>query len=1016
MAKSRSLQQAVRFALATASAVAGVTALHAQEAPAPAANAAPVEEVVVTGSRLQTPNETSISPVTSVTATDIAATGLTRTEDILNNLPMVFAGMNSTTSNGNDGTAAINLRGLGLQRTLVLVNGRRLGPGAGDGRNYSDINQIPAALIERVDVETGGASAVYGADAVAGVVNFILNTHFEGVKIDAGYHFNEHSNTNTYAQSLETAAGDAVPDSRVDTGFGKTVSIVMGSNFADGKGNATVYATYDLQGATTQAKYDYSACTFGAASSTQLACRGSQISKSGLILAYGNSGSNLLYHTIDQHTGQIRPFNSATDLYNYGPLNYYQVPNERWTAGGFINYDINSHVNAYMEVMLTRNTQSAQIAPSGDFGALGTTFVPCLNPLLSAQQRSVVCSAANLTAQGNPTETVGPNTYTGLNLYFLRRNVEGGPRIAAFQNNAERVVAGLKGDFADAWHWDVYAQHGTVDNNISNENYLGSTQVANALNVITGPANLPSGAPNPNAGKAECTSVYLGTDPKCVPWNVWAPGGVTPAAVAYLSVPLLVTQTTTEEVVSGYLTGDLGKYGIKLPTADNGLQLNVGAEYRSESSNSLPDALSQAGSAEGAGGPTPPVVGAFHVREVFTEMRLPILEHLPLADSLAFEGGYRYSDYSEGFKTNTFKLGLEYKPIHDLLVRASYQRAVRAPNIAELYFPQTVLLDGSTDPCAGAHPAASEAACALTGVTPAQYGHISKSTANQYNGLLGGNPDLVPETADTYSIGVVFTPAIVQNLTLSVDYFNIQIKNVIGAIGGDTVLNSCLASGSASSSFCQDVHRAPGTGSLWLGNTGYVSDLNVNLGAKYTAGFDVKGTYRVPLRTLGSVALGFEGTKLNSLSTTPLEGGPSYDCKGFFGTTCGAANPSWRHVFNATWSTPWDGLDLTARWRYIGTDKSELLSTNPALSGSPFLPTSHIPAYSYLDLTAAFNLAKNVRLQVGVNNVADKDPPIVVGSDCSTSSPGGANCNGNTFPGVYDATGRYLFATVSAQF
>ncbi len=182
MAKSRSLQQAVRFALATATTAAGISALHAQEAPSPAAAPAPVEEVVVTGSRLSTPNETSISPITSVSAVDLQQTGLTRVEDVLNNLPMVFAGMNSTTSNGADGTAVVNLRGLGPQRTLVLVDGLRLGPGSAvGGRNFSDINQIPAALIERVDVLTGGASAVYGADAVAGVVNCILNTHFQGI-------------------------------------------------------------------------------------------------------------------------------------------------------------------------------------------------------------------------------------------------------------------------------------------------------------------------------------------------------------------------------------------------------------------------------------------------------------------------------------------------------------------------------------------------------------------------------------------------------------------------------------------------------------------------------------------------------------------------------------------------------------------------------------------------------------------------------------------------------------------
>jgi len=273
MAKSRSLQQAVRFALTTATAAAGVTTLHAQEAPAPAA-AAPIEEVVVTGSRLSTPNESSISPITSVSATDLQATGLTRVEDVLNNLPMVFAGQNSTVSNGADGTAEVDLRGLGAKRTLVLVNGRRLGPGAGDGRNFSDINQIPAALIERVDVLTGGSSAVYGADAVAGVVNFILNTHFQGVKIDAGYNFFQHKNDNALAQVV-TESGYPLPDSNVNTGFAKNVSILIGSNFAEDKGNATIYATWDKQDAVLQGKYDYAACNIQATGAGALTCGGS---------------------------------------------------------------------------------------------------------------------------------------------------------------------------------------------------------------------------------------------------------------------------------------------------------------------------------------------------------------------------------------------------------------------------------------------------------------------------------------------------------------------------------------------------------------------------------------------------------------------------------------------------------------------------------------------------------------------------------------------------------------------
>ncbi|HET7756616.1 MAG TPA: TonB-dependent receptor, partial [Steroidobacteraceae bacterium] len=915
MANSRSLQQAVRFALATVTAAAGVSTLHAQTAPAQAQEtaAAPLEEVVVTGSRLRTPNETAISPISTVSATDIQATGLTRVEDVLNNLPMVFAGMNSTTSNGADGTASIDLRGLGNVRTLVLVNGRRLGPGTADGRNYSDINFVPAALIQRVDVLTGGASAVYGADAVAGVVNFILNTHFEGVQVNAGYHFFQHHNSNAVS-SVVAAAGDALPSSDVDTGFGKYASVIIGSNFADNKGNATAYVTYDNQGAALQKSFDYSACALRRKTATTLGCGGSGTSAGGEFLAYSNSGVNILDNTVDRTTGAFRPF-GAGDLYNYGPLNYFQVPNERWTAGTFVNYEINSHVTAYADVMYMRNQSQAQIAESGDF--FNASFIPCADPLLTAAEQATLCSPANLAAQANPTETVGGTVYPGLNIYLGRRNVEGGPRIATFSTDAAREVIGLKGDFLDAWTYDVYAQHGTVDISNGNLNYLSNANIINALNVLPGPGGAPT-----------CASVINGSDPACVPWNVWAPSGgkpgnvVTAAALKYLSVPLLLQGDVTEQVVSGSITGDLGKYGAKLPSADEGLQVNVGAEYRSEASNFLPDLLSQQGNAAGSGGPTPPVSGNFHVSEIFTEMRLPLASHLPGAEDLSLEGGYRYSKYTEGFNTSTYKIGLEWAPVRDVRVRGSYQRAVRAPNIAELFTPQTVGLDGSSDGCSGATPAATLAACQLTGVTAAEYGHIAPNAANQYNGLLGGNPGLKPETADTYGVGFVLTPRVVPNLSISVDYFNIKIANIIGPIGGDTILNDCLFGNAAQqATFCPLVHRGP-NGSLWLSPQGFVTDVNQNQGELATAGVDIKASYRVPLPRLGSLLFGLEGTRLNNLITTPVAGGASYDCQGFFGSVCGAADPKWRHVLNATWSTPWDGLDLTVRWRYFGSDTS----------------------------------------------------------------------------------------------
>jgi iron complex outermembrane recepter protein len=1001
MAKSRSLQQAVRLALATITASAGVTTLHAQTAPAQPAEAAaaPLAEVVVTGSRLKTPNEQSISPISTVSATDIQATGLTRVEDVLNNLPMVFAGQNSTVSNGSDGTATVDLRGLGPQRTLVLVNGRRLGPGVGDGRNFSDINEIPAALIERVDILTGGASAVYGADAVGGVVNFILNTHFEGVKVDASYAFNQHQNHNGVAQFV-SAAGDPLPDSTVDTGFNKNVSLLMGSNFADNKGNATIYATYDNQGAVLEKSYDYGACVLDAhAGAKPLKCGGSGTSAKngagGYFLGYANNAPTtpLGPFTVDGLTGQFRPFTS-NDLFNFGPINFYQRPNERWTAGAFVNYDINSHVNVYSEVMYERNTSQAQIAPSGDF--FNSSHIPCNDPLLTVQERTALC----------------PGGATFDQIYIGRRNVEGGPRIATFDSDSFRVVVGVKGDIGDAWTYDIYAQHGTVDASNGNLNYLSNANIQNALNVVPGPGGVPT-----------CQSVIDGSDPSCVPWNIWIPGGVTPAALKYLSIPLLVEATTTEEVVSGSVTGDLGKYGLKLPSADQGLQVNVGAEWRGESAAFNPDLESQLGNAAGSGGPTTPVAGDFHVSEGFAELRLPLVDHAPGAEALALEGGYRYSSYTVGFNTNTYKFGLDWAPVRDVRFRGSYQRAVRAPNIGELYTPQAVLLDGSQDPCAfiGAPPpgAPTAAQCAFSGVSAAQYGNVAPNPAAQYNGLLGGNPTLKPEKADTYSVGFVLQPRVVPGLTVSLDYFDIKVVDTIGPIGGDTILLNCIQTGDPV--YCNAVHRGPG-GTLWRSPAGFISDTNVNFGSLSTKGVDAKASYRIGLDKLGSLLFSLEGTKLNNLTTQPLTNGPSYDCVGYFGTICGASNPSWRHVLNMTWSTPWDAADIGLRWRYLGRASSEQTSSNPQLSGNALPLTSRIPAYNWLDLQGSFALGKIVRVQIGINNLLDKDPPIIpsngggFGSDCPTITANGSSCNGNTFPGTYDALGRYIFAHVTAQF
>jgi iron complex outermembrane receptor protein len=1002
MGINRKLQFAIRTALAAAAATAVVPAAWSQTAPA-AANESPnagLEEVVVTGSRITSPNLTAISPITTVDAGYISSSNLTRVEDILNNLPMVFAGQNSTVSNGSDGTASVNLRGLGPQRTLVLVNGRRLGPGQGTGTNVSDINEIPAALIERVDILTGGASSVYGADAVAGVVNFVLNTHFEGVKIDTSYSFFQHHNNNPLSQAALSAAGDPAPDSSVNTGFGKNVSVLMGSNFADNKGNATFYLTYDRADAVLEGKYDYAGCVLDSTRQGGLACGGSLTSAKngagGYFQAYTSPGHAAFTNTVDGLTGAFRPF-TAADAYNFGPLNFYQRPNERYTGGSFLNYNLNEHLNVYGEVMFARNSSQAQIAGSGDF--FTRTAIPCADPLLTPEEKTAICAAAS--AQGTPDAAT---------LYIGRRNVEGGGRIASFVGNTLRSLVGLKGDIIDGLTFDAYAQRSSTDTSVQNLNFFAADRVANALNVITDPAT----------GLPACAVAVTGADKNCVPWNIWVPNGVTPAATNYLSIPLLISTTTVEYVVSGSMTADLGKWSIKSPLADEGFKINVGAEYRSESSAFLPDLASQEGNAEGSAGPTPPVTGNYHVSEAFTELGVPLLEHQPLAESLALEVGYRWSDYNLGFKTNTYKFGVEYAPTNDLRVRASYSRAVRAPNIAELFTPRVVGLDGNTDPCAGPTPTPTQAQCALTGVSAAQYGHIGANNASQYNGQLGGNPGLTPEKSDTYSAGIVLTPHFLSNFSLSFDYFNIKLQDTIGKIGADTIINNCITTGDPA--FCGAIHRDQ-NGSLFKTLNGFISDTNVNFGSLTTRGVDAKINYRLPIDAFGSLLFNLEGTRLINLGTQPLTGGPAYDCAGYFGTTCGAPNAKWRHVLNTTWATPWSAFDLTARWRFLSGSDSEQLSPNRQLAGNPLPLTQHIKPYSYFDLSADVSLYKMFKLQFGINNVLDKDPPIIASSgttlfpsDCPTITPNGSSCNGNTFPGTFDSLGRFFFARLTAQF
>jgi outer membrane receptor protein involved in Fe transport len=637
----------------------------------------------------------------------------------------------------------------------------------------------------------------------------------------------------------------------------------------------------------------------------------------------------------------------------------------------------------------------AQIAPSGDFATNGV--FDCANPLMSGAEASFL----------GCTGTAGT---TDPSILILRRDVEGGNRQQSFEHMDFREVIGLKGKLDDVWSYDASFNYSLVNLNSDALNYFSSTKLTNALNVT---------------GTAANPSCVIG--PPCVPYNLFGTGPVTPAQLAYLYAPGIEVGRIQQYDVNVNFTGDLGKYGVQIPTANSGLQVNVGAEYRDARSSLLPDEEVQSGDLSGSGGPTPAISGGLIAREGFFETRLPVMDDQFLAKALDVETGYRYSSYDLGFSTNTYKIGIDWAPVQDVRLRGSFARASRAPNVVELYNPASVGLDGSytADPCAGTTPTFTAAQCAKTGVLPGQYGHIAPDPAGQYNGLLGGNEALKPETALTTSFGIGFTPQFLPNFRAQFDYYNINIQNVISQIGGANILTQCATSGV----LCNLINRGPG-GTLWTTPAGFITDTLLNVGDLLERGLDADIAYSYDFGAFGKLHTNLVGTYIDKYQVTPiaLSPGTSYNCSGYYGPTCssptaGAGTPvfRWRHRFTTTWETPWSGLDMTLAWRFYSSVKLEQLSPNSNLAAASGLTIANggisntdafLASYSYFDITASMKVTDKLQVRLGVNNVLDKAPPII-GTTNIAAPPTG---NGNTFPGVYDSLGRYLFAEVTAQF
>src|SRR5688572_15784204 len=444
---------------------------------------------------------------------------------------------------------------------------------------------------------------------------------------------------------------------------------MVGVNSGDGRGNITAYATVFDSKAVLQGDRDYSACSLDAAPPTEsFACGGSSTSAGGRFTDFAT------YDLTTDTAANMRPF-TDDDLYNFGPLNHYQRPERRYSIGAMGHYEFGEHADVYTQLMFNDYESVAQVAPGGNF--FDTNSINCGNPLIPAGALPVIgCDAAAIANDD------------AVSMYIGRRNVEGGGRIDDFSNSSFRLVAGLRGAIDDAWSYDVSAQYSDQTAINLDLNFFAKDRLVRALDVID------------VGGVPTCRSVVDGTDPNCLPWNPFVPDGVNQEQLDYLHVKGMQVGKLSQEIYNGVVSGDLGMYGVKSPWATDGIQVVFGTEWRRDTLGNRVDPLQEADMLAGQGGPTIGFSGATQVEELFFEGRVPLAQDRPGLESLSFDTAYRYSDYGDGVQTDTYKFGLEWAPIRDVRLRGSYQRAVRAANIIELFSAQGIgLFDAPGDPC-----------------------------------------------------------------------------------------------------------------------------------------------------------------------------------------------------------------------------------------------------------------------------------------------------------------------------
>jgi len=931
-----------------------ISPAYAQDAPGGETVIEDAAPIVVTGSRIQNPNLEQSSPVQVVGETEIGLRQATNAEELIGDLPGVSPGASSAVNNGGAGFASLNLRGVGTNRNLVLLDGTRLVPSS--LLSETDLNIIPVALIERAEIVTGGASSVYGADAIAGVANFITKRDFSGVELASTVGITERGDGARY---------------RFD--------VTVGANFDDGRGNAVLNVGYQkvepvLQGgrAVSRDTYFLDGSLVGSGTTTPTRI------------------NNRIYSPAD---GALRDYVGSRDAYNFAPDNYFQTPLERYNMFGAAQYEVADGIEVYAKGMFTRSKVQLSLASSGMFG--DTWQLPLNNPFLPDAVRSEVCasnaiSAADCAAAGTATSPNDP-AYREVATVINRRFIEAGPRIRNLTTNQFQVWTGVRGSITDAIKFDVYGLHGESDRKNSNINWGLKSRVQQALRANS---------------TTECADPANG----CVPINLFGDGtDISQEAIAFFNQPAGSTVSTRLSVVSGSLSGELGNF----LAGETPIGFALGAEYRKYGAEQVSDvAFGTQDEVLGTGAPSPSFSGTYDVKEIFGELIVPIVEDVPGIYSLTAEAGIRLSDYSNTGTSTTWKAGGTWEPFRGYKLRGIYQHSVRSPNISELFTPITTgLANLAEDPCQGTNPvgnAALTAICLAQGAPAGTIGNIPAPSSGQINQTAGGNPDLDVEIADSYTLGLVVTPPQVPGLAITADYYHIKITDAITLPTPNDVFGPCFEEGDAAA--CALIRRNPLNGSLnGGGDTPGQIALLTNQGTITTSGVDLRINYGLPTG-FGRLNFDLSGnwTEQSKFKASPTS--INRECVGQYSSNCGffAGEITPKYSFNMRATAQIDDFgDISLLWRWLdGADYERIL--DPDGIEPDYL---HIPSYSYFDLTYRAKVAEIFTLTLSVQNLLDKDPPLVsnyVGTTALNS--------GNTYPTTYDVLGRRYSLTASMRF